>query len=79
MSLITLNNGRTVNIPAERYYFMSDAELEELLNSNEGDDIENPWYASALDNAKQKGTSNRDLTEITPDEKLSDPEFNVPE
>lgn len=76
MPLVTLNNGRTVEIPAEKYYFMSDFELEELMNSNDGDQIENPFYGSALERRDKAKNSIRDLTEINPNEKLADPELN---
>jgi hypothetical protein len=46
--LYSLANGRVINIDLDSYLSMSDAALNELAHSNEGDSIINPFYGSSL-------------------------------
>lgn len=47
--LITLNNGKTVNISWEQYDAMSDTEYKYFLDSEYGEEINDPFYQSQVD------------------------------
>jgi hypothetical protein len=81
MPLVTLNSGRTIEVPSERYYFMSDQELHDLMNSNDGEEINNPWYASVLENPEKETLPRvvKELTDMTVMEKLQDLDISLNE
>lgn len=45
-----LPNGKVIEISVEQYLEMSDEEFEYLLSINFGDNIENPFFGSVLEN-----------------------------
>jgi hypothetical protein len=53
MALITLRNGKTVDIDLWRYLEMSDEELQDLEAMNIGFEAENPFHSSSLTNTRR--------------------------
>ncbi len=61
--LITLNNNRTVDIPFEQYFDMSDEQYKNFLNSDSGESIIDPFYNSQLHfkDARPYGTDDDEM------------------
>lgn len=51
--LITLNNGRTVEIPFEQFDSMNDTEWKYFLDSEYGEEINDPFFHSQVDYKKE--------------------------
>lgn len=73
--LYQLPNGKTIEIPTELYLDMTDEDLEYFIATNFGDHIEDPWFGSVLSGSSPRQKES-DLTDITPQEKLTDPDVN---
>lgn len=75
--LYQLPNGKTIEIPTELYLDLTDEDLEYFIATNYGDHIEDPWFGSVLSgSAPKQQQESSDLTDISPEEKLTDPEVN---
>lgn len=79
-----LPNGNSIELSVEQYLSMSDAELDYLNATNSGDYIENPWFGSVLSKHTPELFNEEeyvleDLTSITDEEKLVDPDIDIPE
>ena len=59
--LITLNNGKTVDISWERYDAMSDDEYKYFLDDESGDVINDPFLGSQIDIKEKKYNSSSDF------------------
>ena len=76
--LYQLPNGRVIEISTEQYIEMSDEELEYLIAYNYGDTQEDPWFGSVLvKQAKEEPDILPDLTNVSKDEKLMDPDLDM--
>jgi hypothetical protein len=58
--LITLNNQKTVDIPFEQYDSMSDWEWKIFMDSEYGEQINNPFYNSQIDTKPTESFSSDD-------------------
>lgn len=58
--LITLNNGKTVKISFEQYDKMNDQEFKYFLDSESGDEINDPFFESQIDRPSKKYPSGDD-------------------
>ena len=76
-----LPNGNSIEISVEQYLNMSDAELDYLNANNSGDYIENPWFGSVLSKHAPEPVDDdyaiKDLTSISDEEKLVDPDIDI--
>lgn len=62
--LINLKNGSTISIPSEKYFDMSDEDIEKLELYYRGAEISDPFFASVLYNKQEK---DKDKVEEEPD------------
>ena len=78
-----LKNGNSIELSVEQYLSMSDAELDYLNANNSGDYIENPWFGSILSKHSSPEPIDeeeyiiKDLTSVTDEEKLVDPDIDI--
>ena len=73
-----LPNGKTIEIPTELYFDMTDEDLEYLIAYGYGEHIEDPFYGSVV--SKHSSTEEEkspDLTDLKSEEKLQD--LDLPE
>ena len=54
--IITLNNGRSVDITFEKFDAMNDNEWKIFMDSEKGEEINNPFFNSHLD-SRNKNTN----------------------
>ena len=78
-----LPNGKTIEISVEQYLDMSDEELNQLNAYPLGESIENPWFGSVLSKLPPPDVDPEeifieDLTDISLEEKLTDPDIDIP-
>ena len=73
--LVQLPNGKTVDLPLHLYLDMNDSDYQFLLATNQGDEINNPFFGSALHNVDDDEIDLIELPDIPVSEKLTDPEF----
>ena len=59
--LVTLNNGRTVSITWEKYDAMSDQEYKYFLDTESGENINDPFFQSQVDDRKRRGSGDDDF------------------
>lgn len=65
--LITLNNQKTVDISFEQYDAMSDEQWKRFLDSEYGEEINDPFYHSQVDNSQPRGNYSEDDSMDDPD------------
>lgn len=75
-----LSSGATIELSVEQYLNMSDAELDYLNSTYNGEHIDNPWHGSVLgkqiaDDIEEELL--QDLTSVTDGEKLLDPDLDI--
>lgn len=58
---ITLNNGKTVDIPFEQYINMSDYEFQIFLESDYGYEINDPFFGSQIHEKDKDNLSEDDI------------------
>lgn len=80
-----LPSGKAIELSLEQYLDMSDSDLDNLNTYYTGESIEDPWFGSVLTRQGQKdplGSEEdyfiEDLTSITNDQKLLDPDIDIP-
>jgi hypothetical protein len=76
--LYQLPNGKTIEITLEQFLAMTDEDIEYLIAYGHGEEINNPFAGSALENPSFEKDI-RELPDIPVDEKLSDPDFRIDE
>ena len=79
--LYQLPNGKVIEMSTEKYFEMSDEELDYLVAYNYGEVLENPWFGSILSKADNSKTEDiqdaiKELTDITVSEKLNAPDID---
>lgn len=80
-----LPSGRAIELSVEQYLNMSDEDLNALNTYNAGEVIEDPWFGSILTRSspipdelsEEFEFIIEDLTSITDEEKLSDPDLDI--
>lgn len=75
--LYQLPSGRVIEISTEQYFEMTDEDIEYMIAYNIGDNIENPFFGSSMQNQDSKETVipddiELDLVTKTSEQKLSD-------
>ncbi len=82
--LYQLPNGKTIEISIDQYLKMSDEDLRGLNAKNFGEEILDPFESSVLRYGEHSDADDiwesdeeiiKDLTDITPEEKLAEDEF----
>lgn len=69
--LYNLPNGKTIELTVAQFLDMTDEDLEYLIAHNHGNEINNPFYSSALDNEQEPDDlfiDEIDSEEFTPDD-----------
>lgn len=61
--LVNLRNGTTISISSERYFAMSDEELDRLELYYRGAEVNDPFYASILDKPGSGSDEDEDTDE----------------
>lgn len=78
--LYQLPSGKTIELTIEQYLMMTDEDIEYLIAYGHGEEFNNPWRGSSLDNPKKESKDKEDpeeLPDIPIDDRLSDPEFST--
>lgn len=82
--IIQLPNGKTIEMSVEQYLDMSDAAFNALNANSYGETIEDPWFGSVLSKLPPPELeedfdleSFTDLTDISLEEKLTDPDIDI--
>jgi hypothetical protein len=75
--LYQLPSGRVIEISTEQYFDMTDEDIEYMIAYNIGDNIENPFFGSSMQNQDSKDIVipddiELDLVTKTSEQKLSD-------
>lgn len=71
--LINLRNGSTINIPSEKYFDMSDEDIEKLELYYRGAEINDPFFASVLHNKQEIDAPDEEELDV-PIEDTEEPE-----
>jgi hypothetical protein len=79
MPLVQLPNGKTIDLPLHLYLDMDDTDYQFLLATNQGEEINNPFFGSALEDVEHSDLDIIELPDIPVAEKITDPEFNQEE
>ena len=83
--LYQLPNGRVIEMSTEQYCDMTDEDFEYLIANNFGEEVEDPFFGSALTSGKSQLLDSfpdipaeviKDLTQITDQEKLLNPDID---
>lgn len=74
--LVQLPNGKTTDIPLHLYIIMGDEDFQYLLSTDEGDEIGDPFYGSALRSARAETLDLVELPDIPIRERLIEIEFS---
>ena len=64
MILISLPNGKTIGVPIDVYLRMDDDDYNYLISINAGDEINDPFYHSVLEDGEEKDNEVIELEEI---------------
>lgn len=70
--LYQLPTGKVIEIPLESYLLMTDEDLEYLIAYNVGEEIENPFYGSRINDKQVLDDIEPDLLNLSSEEKLID-------
>lgn len=71
MALIALSNGKTIDVDILWYLSLTDEQYQDLIASNSGCELENPFYGSSLSGPTE------DM--IEPDEDIPEDPPEIPE
>lgn len=52
--LITLNNGKTIEITSETFFAMNDEQFKFFMEGESGEEINNPFFQSQIDKRDHK-------------------------
>lgn len=84
--LYQLPNGRVIEMSTEQFCDMTDEDFEFLIANNYGEEVEDPFFGSVLTGGKGKSVLDdfpdipaevmKDLTQITDQEKLLNPDID---
>lgn len=84
--LYQLPNGRVIEMSTEQFCDMTDEDFEYLIANNYGEEVEDPFFASVLTSGKSHSSLDnfpdipaevlKDLTQITDQEKLLNPDID---
>lgn len=78
MALVTLSNGKVIDVDLLWYLSLSDAEYQELIAMDSGFEVENPFHGSVL--SKRPPVEEDDETEdLKPLDQLDDSDLEIPE
>lgn len=73
--LVQLPNGKAMDVPVHLYINMADEEFQYLLSTDEGDEIGDPFYGSALRSRQYERPDRLELPGISVNDKLMDKDF----
>ncbi len=84
--LYQLPNGRVIEMSTEQFCDMTDEDFEYLIANNFGEEVEDPFFGSVLTSGKSRTSIDdfpdipaevlKDLTQITDQEKLLNPDID---
>jgi hypothetical protein len=70
-----LPTGKTIELTFAQWMNMTDEDIEYLIAANHGDDVENPWKGSSIENGQAIIQDFAELCDISVEEKLH--EFSI--
>lgn len=69
--LYQLPNGNTIEISTEKYLELSDDDLNYLMATGQGENLDNPWHGSILDRQSVEDLTDEEFDDLI-EEKIRD-------